>query len=126
MRKITKNIRTKMELAFQRFDFKKTHDAMINMNWYWGANNRVPEIEEMQSVAMELLENCYQDEDCTYCATGGFEASYRRKEFFLKFIVEDSSSYIDGENEEDKENADLSQKANKKRIRTNAIEKLEI
>jgi hypothetical protein len=91
----------KMELVVARFDFKYVHKLMTKMKWEWATNDGglgVPDIDEMKNTAYRLLMDAYS---CEICSTGGFEAEYKENCFYLRFIAEDSNSYIDGEETEE-------------------------
>jgi len=97
-KKMTKSIRTKIELVIRRFDFSKVKGAMLALEWTWGGDNgRYPDKDEMMSIAEELLESSYSS---GYSATGGFEARYSGREFYLNFVVEGTDSYVEEEAEE--------------------------
>ena len=82
---------------------------MVLVVWKW--KNQVPSLDRIERTAENLLESAYksaQDEDInyvSYSATGGFLARYfnRNKTFELTFALENSDSYIDGEENNVKE-----------------------
>lgn len=93
--------RAKLELTMHRFDFIRVHEVMNKVKWQWASLHgglTVPSIDQLKDVAERLLEEAYQGN--TEVSTGGFWANYDGHNFFLKFIVIDSDSYIDGDEEE--------------------------
>ena len=91
----------------QSFDFEKCGRVMRVLNWRWAVINSVPNVEQMKSTAVYLLEGaskgCIQSQDCkpheTYFnATGGFKASAIKNKFghlvFMKleFVVSEWES----------------------------------
>jgi len=92
-KEITKSVRMKIELTVMRFDFEKVRSAMRTLGWTWGGGEgHYPEKEDMVTTAIELLEAAYNSQ---YAATGGFEARYIDKEFYLNFVVEGTDSWVD-------------------------------
>lgn len=68
-----------IELIIERFDFERVHTAMKALDWEWGHTfagpDLVPEIEDLQRCASELLEYTLRSDlpEC-YISTGGFVA----------------------------------------------------
>jgi len=89
--------KAKLEIVIARFDFKFVHELMTKMNWAWatrGGGMEIPDIELIRDTAYTLLEEAYKSGDCS---TGGLLAEWRDEQFNLKFVAEESESYIDEE-----------------------------
>jgi hypothetical protein len=79
------------------FDFKQVNTVMKALDWYWVSSNGVPDISNLRTVALRLLEDVEKQLDTHkdhQTGTGGFEASgymdeKGRKSLSLKFVVEE-------------------------------------
>jgi len=96
--------KAKLEICLSRFDFEKVHRTMTKINWEWH-NTGVPTIEQLEATAEQLLRSANKDAQeneskASTHATGGFQAVYADETFTLSFIITESDSYIDVEDDD--------------------------
>jgi len=89
--------KAKLELVMRRFNFARVRGTMKLTGWTWGDvdGDGVPDINQLQVAAERLLSLVFQEGGTI--SSGGFVAEYDGNNFFLQFVVEDSNSFIDGE-----------------------------
>jgi len=86
---IMKTNAMKLSKVLGNFDFVKTQQVMLDLDWGWGFDNDIPSISEMVDMAYKLLIKTINGDG--FCASGGFEATFHNGEFTLKFVTEESS-----------------------------------
>jgi len=81
------------------FDFKRVHECMEVLNWYWAGVDGIPEKEDMISIVKNLYESIEKsilEGKYCYSSTGGFKLTFNPdedNELNLVFEVENCSVY---------------------------------
>ena len=77
---------------------KKTMD-LLDIKWAWGADLRVPTIEEIKQTARKILEGVANQTDNVTCdigleleSSGGLEAVKRQDWISLRFVLQETES----------------------------------
>jgi hypothetical protein len=91
------NIDDAIEKIMRRFNFKKTHNVMTELDWWWLQRNgayEVPTVTQLRSKARDLFKGVVQDIPLgdVSIESGGLRASYKqrvdgRPQLRLEFIL---------------------------------------
>lgn len=91
---LVNNNAAKLGIVLGNFDFVKTQALMEELGWNWASpdtfKEEIPAISTMVDLAHRLLIRAVSETG--FCASGGFEATFYKGVFTLKFVTEESSN----------------------------------
>lgn len=92
-----------IEETLQEFDFHTVRKIMKLLNWTWwnSIDGDVPTVKQMMECVLALFKDALTEVEETkegvVLTSGGFEVHiYKDKEFDIKFVPVESSSYLVG------------------------------